>query len=429
MNASAPDAKISLHRIWWRHGWVLWEGDPLTFEDHRPWTHKRPVAIIATATVAIATAVGVMIGFGLPDYLVAIPIGTAAALGSAIFISEIRFASWVKRNEATEPLDEALRGPTVHHRLFSSERPDGRDAASAVAAAPGLVRRYLREHGTILSRAARRSDQWVSTRDAQRRQPLLGVFEAVEEFRLVSEARGGLGEWDDRFAELSGERTDDDDQRYIDVCGDVVDAANRLIESLPGAVTAPADALSARAVLDLSSVNRVRPLETEVGEPGNGEEDENRSPEDLDEFERRPQAADAAQIATFYRLHGTERLHDLRLNRGVTALDLLITLPGLAIGGWLYASGALSGVAHGLHALSGIGWMFPPEVTAPALAFASVAAYGAAACSITRSRTGRAIAGGLRDAMGFLTVAALTIGSVTGVISQVIGPTLEHIPL
>ncbi|SJN43523.1 hypothetical protein FM104_12715 [Microbacterium esteraromaticum] len=426
MNASASEVKISLHRIWWRHGWVLWEGDPLTFEDHRPWTHTRPVATIAAVTVATASALGLVIGLGLPEYLAAVPLGAAAALGSAVFAAEMRFASWTKRNMVTEPLDDALRGPGHHHRLFTSELPDGRTAAAAVAAAPGLVRRYLREQGAILSRAARRTDQWISTRDAQRRQPLLGMFEAVERFRGVSEEHGGFGEWEDQFAELSGAPADED-QRYLDACGDVVEASTRLIESLPGAVTAPAVvALNTHAAVDRRSFDHARPTGTaDRGKLQSG----NDVPEDPEELERRPQAANAAQIATFYRLHGAERLHDLRLRPGVTTLDLMITLPGLAIGGWLYVSGVMAWVAQELHTFQAIGWMLPPEITAVALAFASVAAYGSAAGSFTRSRMGRAIAGGLRDTMGFLTMVTFTIGSVTGVINQFVGPALERISL
>ncbi len=425
MSTSTSEVKISLHRIWWRHAWVLWEGDPLAFEDHRPWTHKRPAATIAAATLVTASSLGVVIGLGLPEYLAAAPLVAAAALGSAIFSAEMRFASWTKRNMATEPLDDALRGPGHHHRLFSSELPDGRVAAAAVAEAPGLVRRYLREHGLILSRAARRTDQWISTRDAQRRQPLLGMFEAVERFRMVSEERGGFGEWEDQFAELSGDPADEG-QRYLDACGDVVEAANRIIESLPGAVTAPTAALNTHAALDRRSFEHVPSRGTAQSAKAQGEND---VPGDPDEHERRPPAANSEQIATFYRLHGAERLHDLRLSSGMTALELLVTLPGLAIGGWLYVSGVLAWVAQELHTFPAIGWMFPPEITAVALAFASVAAYGSAACSFTRSRTGRAFAGGLRDAMGLLMGVTLTIGSATGVISQFVGPALERIPL
>lgn len=425
MSTSTSEVKISLHRIWWRHAWVLWEGDPLTFEDHRPWTHKRPAATIAAATLVTASSLGAVIGLGLPEYLAAIPLVAAAALGSAIFSAEMRFASWTKRNVATEPLDDALRGPGHHHRLFSAELPDGRDAAAAVAEAPGLVRRYLREHGVILSRAARRTDQWISTRDAQRRQPLLGMFEAVERFRVVSEERGGFGEWEDQFAELSGDAADED-QRYLDACGDVVEAANRLIESLPGAVTAPTEALNTHAALDRRSFDHVRSAGTAQSGEAQGEID---VPEDPEALERRPPTANAAQIANFYRLHGAERLRDLRLSSGVTALELLLTLPGLAIGGWLYASGALAWVAHELHTFPAIGWMFPPEITTVALAFASVAAYGSAARSFTRSRTARAFAGGLRDVMGFLMTVTFMIGSATGVISQFVGPALDRTPL
>lgn len=425
MSTSTSEVKISLHRIWWRRAWVLWEGDPLTFEDHRPWTHKRPAATIAAATLVTASSLGVVIGLGLPEYLAAAPLVAAAAFGSAIFSAEMRFASWTKRNMATEPLDDALRGPGHHHRLFSSELPDGRDAAAAVAEAPGLVRRYLREHGLILSRAARRTDQWISTRDAQRRQPLLGMFEAVERFRLVSEERGGFGEWEDQFAELSGDPADEG-QRYLDACGDVVEAANRIIESLPGAVTAPTAALNTHAALDRRSFEHVPSRGTAQSAKTQGEND---VPEAPDEHERRPSAANSEQIATFYRLHGAERLHDLRLSSGMTARELLVTLPGLAIGGWLYVSGVLAWVAHELHSFPAIGWMFPLEITAVSLAFASVAAYGSVACSFTRSRTGRAIAGGLRDAMGLLMGVTLTIGSATGVISQFVGPALERIPL
>lgn len=427
VETTASDVKISLHRIWWRHGWVLWEGDPLDFEDHRPWTHKHPWATIAVTSVVVAVAVGALIGFALPGYLLAVPLAAGAAFGAMMIAAEAKFASWVRHTAVTEALDDTLRGPKRHHRLFTSQRSDGRDAAAAVAAAPGLVRRYLREHGAFLSRAARRTDQWISARDALQRPPLAGMIDAVTDFRIVSEERGEIGEWEDRFAELNGELSDGHDRHYLDVCASVADAARRTIESLPGAVTAPAAALNTQHSWDQRPVVPARPLETR--EHDQERQDESDESKDSEEFTRRPQAADAAQIATFYRLHGTERVHDLRLRPGFTALDLLVALPGVIVGAFFYFTGLLNPLVHELHNFPGIGWMFQPDLTKVALALGAVAIYGAAAHAITDSRTGRVIAGGLRDGMGFLGITVFMIGGVIGLVGRVFGMAMENLPL
>lgn len=196
---------VSLHAVWWRPNWVVSWGDPLDFEERRPWTHRIVPQVTFPAAIVAMVAGALGLGALAPEVLIAyMPAAGAVTTGGAIAITraELRFHAWARGNDDRRLHDHLL--PPTHLHPAIADNPDGIEAVRAITGSRKLLERYVRMHSAKL-RGWRRYGMprpWLRVTEIAPPEPVEQFIDAVTAFREANNAVGEQGLWDAEFTAI-----------------------------------------------------------------------------------------------------------------------------------------------------------------------------------------------------------------------------------